>query len=103
MELNDKKNFLKKGKPKGVNLQELIQLINSYGVTFSMWEKCTDGKGSGKMDWTSLMGDKKKLLRTLPEKLESSSEVVIHQDMAGTVIKLLEGEENNFCRIFFFG
>jgi hypothetical protein len=49
------------------------------------------------------MGDKKKLLHTLPEKLESSSEVVIHQDMAGTVIKLLEGEENNFCRIFFFG
>jgi hypothetical protein len=32
------------------------------------------------MDWTSLMGDeKKKLLRTVPEKLESSPEEIIHQ------------------------
>ena len=90
MELDDKKDFLKKGEPKGVNLRKLTQLINSCGVTFSVWEKRNeDSKGSGEMDWTSLMGDeRKKLLRTLPEKLESSSEEVIHQDTAGTVIKL---------------
>ena len=42
-----------------------------------------------KMDWTSLMGDeKKKLLRTLPDKLESNTEEVIHQDTAETVIKI---------------
>lgn len=41
------------------------------------------------MDWTSLMGDeKKKLLHTLPDKLESSTEEVIHQDTAETVIKI---------------
>ncbi len=88
MELDDQEDFLKKGEPKGVHLRKLTQLINS-GITFSMWEKRNeDGKGSGKMNWTSLMGDeKKKLLRTLPEKLESSPEEIIHQDTAETVIK----------------
>ncbi len=90
MELDDKKDFLKKGEPKGVNLRKITQLINSCGITFSVWEKRDeDGKGSGKMDWTSLMGDeKKKLLRTLPEKLESSPDEIIHQDTVGTVVKL---------------
>ena len=91
MELDDKMDFSKrKGEPKGVNLRKLSQLINSCGVTFSVWEKRNeDGKGTGKMDWTSLMGDeKKKLLRTLPDKLESNTEEVIHQDTAETVIKI---------------
>ncbi len=90
MELDDKEDFLKKGEPKGVHLRKLTQLINSCGITFSVWEKRNeDGKGSGKMDWTSLMGDeKKKLLRTLPDKLESSPEGIIHQDTVETVIQL---------------
>ena len=91
MELYDKVDFSKrKGEPKGVNLRKLSQLINSCGVTFSVWEKRNeDGKVTGKMDWTSLMGDeKKKLLRTLPDKLESNTEEVIHQDTAETVIKI---------------
>ncbi|XP_028408194.1 uncharacterized protein LOC114530773 [Dendronephthya gigantea] len=91
MELDDKKDFLKKkGEPKGVCLQRLAQLINSCGVTFNVWEKRDDdGKGIGKMDWTSLMGaEKKKLLHTLPDKLQLSTEEIIHQDTADTVIKL---------------
>ena len=90
MELDDKKDFLKKkGEPKGVCLQKLTHLINSCGVTFSVWEKRDgDGKGIGKMDWTSLMGAEKKLLHTLPNKLQSSTEEIIHPNTAGTVMKL---------------
>ena len=40
MELDDKKDFLKrKGEPKGVNLLKLTQLINSCGITFSILGK----------------------------------------------------------------
>lgn len=91
MELDDKMDFLKKkGEPKGVHLQKLVQVINGCGITFSVWEKRdNEGKCSGKKDWTSLMGDeKKKLLRTLPEKLESNQDEIIHGDTAGTVIQL---------------
>ena len=90
MELDDKKDFLKrKGEPKAVNLRKLTQLINSCGITFSIWEKTDDdGRGSGKIDWTSLMSnEKKKLLHTLPDKLHQTTEEIIHQD-TGTVIKL---------------
>ncbi|CAB4005933.1 Hypothetical predicted protein [Paramuricea clavata] len=50
------------------------------------------------MDWTSLMGaEKKKLLHTLPDKLQSSTEEIIHLDTAGTVIKLWK----DFADIYF--
>ena len=92
MELDDKNDFLKKREPKGVNLRKLTQLINSCGITFSIWEKRDDdGRGIGKVDWTSLMGnEKKKLLHTLLDKLQQTmaTEEIIHQDTAGTVIKL---------------
>ena len=90
MELDDKDDFFKKkGEPKGTHLRKLTQLINSCGVTFSVWEKKDgDGKGMGKIDWTSLMGDeKKKLLRTLATKLGESNDV-IHADSKDTVVKL---------------
>lgn len=78
----------KRGEPKGIHLRKLIQLINSCGVTFSVWEKKDgDGKGTGKVDWTSLMGDeKKKLLRTLPAKLSDSTDD-IHATAKDTVVK----------------
>lgn len=90
MELDDKDYFCKKrGEPKGTHLRKLTQLINSCGVTFSVWEKKDgDGKGMGKIDWTSLMGDeKKKLLRTMATKLGESNDV-IHADSKETVVKL---------------
>lgn len=90
MELDDKDDFCKKrGEPKGIHLRKLTQLINSCGVTFSVWEKKDgDGKGMGKMDWTSLMGDeKKRLLRNLPTKLRESTDA-IHADSKDTVVKL---------------
>lgn len=90
MELDDKDDFFKKkGEPKGTHLRKLTQLINSCGVTFSVWgKKDGDGKGMGKIDWTSLMGDeKKKLLRTLATKLGESNDV-IHADSKDTVVKL---------------
>ena len=64
MERDSKSDFLKKrGQEKGVG-KRLIAVINSLGITFSVWEKNNaDRKGSGTYDWTSLMGsDKKKLL-----------------------------------------
>lgn len=90
MEWDDRDDFVKsRGAPKGVHLRSLTQLINTCGVTFSVWEKKNgDGSGSGKMDWTSLMGDeRKKLLRNLPGKLEASKNV-IQADTAQTVVKI---------------
>lgn len=90
MEWDDREDFSKKrGEPKGCHLSHLTQVINSCGITFSVWEKKDgDGKGMGKMDWTSLMGDeRKKLLKNLPAKLESSQDS-IHRDTAQTVIKI---------------
>lgn len=90
MEWDDKSDFLKKkGEAKGVHLHKLVQTINSCGVTFTIWEKKDgDGHGSGKMDWTSLMGaEKKKLLKLLPLKLEATTEA-IQPDSLRTVIQL---------------
>ncbi|CAB4025926.1 Hypothetical predicted protein [Paramuricea clavata] len=70
------------------HLDNLIQAISSCGVSFSVWEKRNaDGKGSGTFDFTSLMGnDKKILLEKLPQKLEG----VISPATSATVIKIWE-------------
>ena len=56
MEWDDREDFLKRRvETKGVHLRNLTQVINSCGVTFSVWEKKDgDGKRTGKMDWTSM-------------------------------------------------
>jgi hypothetical protein len=59
----------------GPNLKSLCQCINDCGVTFHLWEAKdpVTREGSGKLDWTSLQGpDMKKLLSSLPAKLEVS-------------------------------
>lgn len=98
IELDDKDDYLtkKKGESKGVDLASLIRLMNSCGVTFTIWEKRDeDGKGTGKKDWTSLMGDeKKKLLQNFPTKLESCADV-IHLDTSPTTIKLWKVLKSN--------
>ena len=57
----------------GQHLQTAIEAINKCGVTFWVWEKKNaDGKGSGTYDWTSLMGNEKRLLlKTFPEHFPS--------------------------------
>ena len=74
---------------RGKHLRKLAETINSCGVTFNVWEKKNaDGKGSGTVDWTSLMGDeKRKLLKLLPDKLAEQTDG-IHQDTASIVIKI---------------
>ena len=89
MQWDDKENFLQGKKNKieqRKHLDNLIEAINSCGVSFFVWEKRNaDGKGSGTWDWTSLMGDDRKiLLRELPEKMEP----LIQQDTAKTVVEL---------------
>ena len=63
----------KRGDPQGMHLTKLVQTIRSCGVSFEVWEqRNTDGKASGKHDWTSLLGaDKKSLLDALPDKMKS--------------------------------
>ena len=58
-------------------------------MTFNVWEKKNaDGKGSGTVDWTSLMDDeKRKLLKLLPDKLVEQTDG-IHQGTAPTVLKI---------------
>lgn len=89
MERDSKSDFSKKrGEEKGVYLKRLIAVINSLGITFSVWEKNNaDGKGSGTYDWTSLIGsDKKKLLHLLPTQLESRD--ILFPETKETVIKI---------------
>ena len=52
----------------GAMLQNLIRTINTCGVQFRVWED--KGEDTG-LSWTSLMGgDKLKLLKALPDKLD---------------------------------
>lgn len=100
MELDDKEdNIKKRGEPKGIHLQKLVNTIHSCGVTFNIWDKTDgDGKSTGKKDWTSLMGDeKKKLLKLLPEKLQATPNV-IHSDTASTVVKIWQVTFNKIIR-----
>ncbi len=55
------------GQPAQNYLQMLEMAVRETGVTFRVWEKrSADGKPSGKYDYTSLMGNDKKILRNLP-------------------------------------
>ena len=55
------------------HMNSLIAAINSCGVTFNVWSKMDgNGRDSGLLNFTSLMGsDKKLLLKKLPAKLEN--------------------------------
>lgn len=80
-------NWKKKNiEQKDTHLQHLVLTVKSCGVAFSVWEKTNaDGKGTGVYDFTSLLGaDKKKLLKSLPEKFEG-----VIQPKSGKDVKLL--------------
>ncbi|PFX29308.1 hypothetical protein AWC38_SpisGene5996 [Stylophora pistillata] len=98
MQWDEKDNFLSEKKSTSSqqkHLDNLIQGIRSCGVSFSIWEKRNaDGKGSGTWDWTSLMGDDRKiLLKELPGKMES----LIQQDTPRTDAELWKG----FAEMYF--
>ena len=89
IEWDDEESHKKKvAKPAsiGQHLKKAVDAINKCGVTFQVWEKKNaDGKGSGTYDWTSLMGNEKKLLlKTFPEHFSS----LLRQDTAKTVEKI---------------
>lgn len=69
-----------------IHVDALIATFNSCGICFNIWEKLNaDGKGSGIMDFTSLMGkDKKLLLQKLPDKLDG----IIQPEGSSKVIQL---------------
>ena len=85
LEWDNKDNISKPPKDrKPKHLSDLVDCIQSCGVTLNVWEKRNaDGKGSGAHAFTSLMvTDKKRLMRELPDKLHginkpASSETVI--------------------------
>jgi hypothetical protein len=56
-----------------MHMDSLIKAINSCGVSFNVWQKMDgNGRESGLLDFTSLMGsDMKLLLQKLPSKLEN--------------------------------
>ena len=84
----DKKDNLNKAPSarKHKNMQKTIELINSCGVSFSVWEKRNaDGTSSGLYDWTSMVGnEKKKVLRSLPEKFPQ----ILDPDHCDTITKI---------------
>ena len=84
MQWDDKEQVTGTMCPKGMHLKRLVSTICSCGVSFSVWEKPNaDGKGSGTYDFTSLMGDdRKKLLKSLPEKLLSVIQPSTENDVA---------------------
>lgn len=62
----------------------LQKAIHECGVTFRVWERRdTDGKSSGKYEWTSLMGtDMKTVLRLLPSKFRA----ILHSEDVRTLM-----------------
>ena len=89
MERDSEADFLKKrGEPKGVYLNKLVTVINSLGISFSVWEQSSaDRKESDTYDWTSLAGsEKKKLINLLPDQLEIND--ILFPETKDTVIKL---------------
>lgn len=94
----DKKNNFNKppSQRSATHLTALIKAFVSCGISFNVWEKTdADGKGSGLYDFTSLMGDEKKLLlRILPQKLRG----VIKPETCETVIQIWEV----CCAVFLF-
>ncbi|CAB3983391.1 Hypothetical predicted protein [Paramuricea clavata] len=77
-----------------MHMDSLIKAINSCGVSFNVWQKMDgNGRESGLLDFTSLMGsDKKLLLQKLPSKLEN----VVKPETLETVIKLWK----DFCELY---
>lgn len=50
---------------KNIHLEKVVEAINNCGVSFSVWEKRNaDGKTSGLYDWTSMVGNEKKKVRS---------------------------------------
>ena len=48
--------------PKGKHLKDFLDIVNSLGVSLSVWKGKTD------LEWTSLLGgEKRRLLRKLPQ------------------------------------
>ena len=84
----------KRCEERGIHLGKLGQAIRSCGVSFNIWQKqSADRKPSGKYEWTSLLGnDKKILLRVLPEKLR----MIIQEETCDTVISIWE----NFSKLY---
>ena len=70
----------------GQYLRALVTAMRDCCISFSVLEKVdADGCGSGKYDWTSLMGtDKKKLMSSLLNKLQGT----LHDETAETAIKV---------------
>ncbi len=67
MERDSEADFLRKrGELKGIYLNKLVTVINSLGISFSVWEQSSaDRKESSAYDWTSLVGSEKKKLINL--------------------------------------
>ena len=64
----------------------MIQVVRSCAVSFDVWDQCnTDGKASGKHDWTSLQGaDKEIPLDALPDKMKS----FLQPETSDAIVKL---------------
>jgi hypothetical protein len=79
------------------HLQAVVRAITSCGVTFDVWEKLdANGSGSGRYDFTSLMGPAKKLLlKTLPDKLYEVSK----PETSNTVVQIwkVQTVQYNYC------
>ena len=77
----------------GQHLQKAVNEIKACGVSFNVWEKKNaDGKGSGTLDWTSLMGsEKKQLLQQLPDRFPS----FLRKETASTVQKIWKVSKYN--------
>ena len=75
-------------KNKDTHLNKLVSCIRSCGVSFAVWKrKNVDGKESNVHEWTSLIGnDKKILLHKLPEKMRD----FLRPETARKVMKIWE-------------
>ena len=69
------------------HLNKLVQAIRACGVSFNVWEtKDANGKGTGRIEFSSLVGDEKKLLKFLPEKL--LNDTILHHETESVTVKI---------------
>ena len=106
MERDEESDFVKKrGEQRGVYLDTLVSVINSLGISLSIWEiSNADGKGSSTYDWTSLIGaEEKKLIRLLPAQLilkdipypETKDKVVELWNQFGSLYELINKTDDS--------
>ena len=90
LEMYERDNLAKLNQEPQIFVKDYVEMVNSCGVSYRMWESVDKHSKKVKYETTSLNGPcKLKLLRELPGKLRSSS--LLHEETKGEICDLWDG------------